>query len=72
MGAKYAPSVANLFLNRWEEEQIYSVQRENLKMYRRYIEDIVIIWRGTEEELHFFFRQNKQKHLWYYFFRKLE
>lgn len=61
MGAKYAPSVANLFLNRWEEEQIYSVQRENLKMYRRYIEDIVIIWRGTEEELHFFFRQNKQK-----------
>lgn len=31
MGAKYVPSVANIFMNRWEEEQIYSVERPNLK-----------------------------------------
>ena len=28
MGAKYAPSVANIFLNHWEAEQIYSTQKE--------------------------------------------
>lgn len=55
MGAKYAPSVANIFLNRWEEEQVFSTTRRNLKLYRRYIDDIVIVWRGTEEELQVFF-----------------
>lgn len=49
MGAKCAPSVANLFLNRWKEEQIFSVRRENLKFYRRYIDNIVIIWRVSED-----------------------
>lgn len=55
MGAKYAPSIANLLLNKWEEEQIYSTNRSHLKFYRRYIDDIVIIWGGTEEELQMFF-----------------
>lgn len=55
MGAKYAPSVANIFLNRWEEEQIFSIRRKNLKLYHRYIDDIVIVWRGTEGELQAFF-----------------
>lgn len=60
MGAKYAPSVANLFLNRWEEEQIFSVHRANLKLYRRYIDDIIIIWKGSEEELQAFFDEINQ------------
>lgn len=55
MGANYAPSVANFFLNKWEEEQMYSVRRSNLKMYRRYIDNRVIIWKGTEKELQEFF-----------------
>lgn len=60
MGAKYAPSVANLFLNRWEEEQIYSVRRDNLKLYQRYIDDIVIVWKDREEELQTFFEEINQ------------
>lgn len=60
MGAKYAPSIANLFLNHWEEEQIYGVQRQNLKMYRRYIDDIMIIWKGTECELQALFKEINQ------------
>lgn len=60
MGVKYAPSVDNLFLNRWEEEQIYNIQRTNLKMYGRYIDDILIVWGGTEEELHIFFDEINQ------------
>lgn len=55
MRAKYAPSVANLFLNKWEEEQIYSIERRYLKLYRRYIDNIVIVWGGTEVELQHFF-----------------
>ena len=60
MGAKYAPSVANIFLNHWEEEQIYSVERKNLRLYRRYIDDTIIVWRGSEEELQSFFDEINQ------------
>lgn len=60
MGTKYAPSVANLFLNRWEEEQIYRFRRTNLKLYRRYMDNIIIKWRGTEEELKEFLHEINQ------------
>lgn len=51
MGAKYAPSVAKLCMHKWKEEQIYSGERPNLIFYRCYIDDIVMIWRGTETSL---------------------
>lgn len=60
MGAKYTPSVANIFMNRWGEEQIYSAVRPNLILYRRYIDDILIIWKGTEESLQEFFDEINQ------------
>lgn len=34
MRARCDPSVANLSMNKWEEEQIYSVDRPSLKFYR--------------------------------------
>lgn len=43
MGARYAPSVANLFMNMWVEEQIYSIDRPQLKFYRCYIDDLIIL-----------------------------
>lgn len=40
MGARYAPSVANLFLNMWEKEYVYT----------RHIPQILIImWAGTSD-----------------------
>lgn len=60
MEAKYVPSVVNIFMNRWKEEQIYSIERPNLKSYRSYIDDIVIIWQGTEELLQEFFDEINQ------------
>lgn len=50
MGTKMAPAYANIFMAEleksfWEEQTIQPL------LYRRYIDDILIIWGGTEEEL---------------------
>lgn len=49
MGAKYAPSVANLFMDMLEERYIYGISRPEIKFYRRYIDDIIIVWEGSSE-----------------------
>lgn len=36
MGARYALSVANLVLNKWEKESIYGQEWQGLKFYKRY------------------------------------
>lgn len=51
MGAKFAPSVANIVLNKWEEENIFNKARPEIGFYRRYIDDIILIWKGTETAL---------------------
>lgn len=48
MGARYAPSIANIFLNKLEEEQIFTNHWPQLKMYRCYINDIFVIWEGPQ------------------------
>lgn len=49
MGAKYAPTVANIFMSKWED--IFRHPKKELKMFKRYINDIFILWEGTEETL---------------------
>lgn len=39
MGAKYVPTVANIFTSKWEAEEIYGRPRQELKMYKRYIDN---------------------------------
>lgn len=51
MGAKYAPSIANIFMNKWESEFIFSHLIPQLKVYKRYIDDILIVWSGTMDSL---------------------
>lgn len=48
-GAKYAPSLANLF--RWEENVHYVCRRPQLRLWARYIDDILLLWDGTRDEL---------------------
>lgn len=45
MGAKYAPSVANLFSEHMEA--IHGESRTELKVYKRYIDDGLIVWAGS-------------------------
>lgn len=42
MGAKYAPSVANLFMAKWEEDVIYARLRPKLSTWACYIDDILL------------------------------
>lgn len=51
MGAKYAPSVANLYMAEWEEDALYSRKPQQLLLFKRYIDDIIVIWAGDRESL---------------------
>ncbi|XP_041424610.1 uncharacterized protein LOC121395346 isoform X1 [Xenopus laevis] len=53
MGAKFAPTYANLVMGWWERCNIYghiNPFRHCIKSYQRYIDDLIIIWEGTEQE----------------------
>lgn len=49
MGAGFAPSVANLGLNKWEQESIYGQEWQGLKFYKRYVDDIILLWENNNE-----------------------
>lgn len=54
MGAKFAPSLANLFIAEWGDRHVFSVQWPQLKYYRRFINDLLFIWEGSEESVYAF------------------
>ncbi|XP_029455953.1 uncharacterized protein LOC115090676 [Rhinatrema bivittatum] len=55
MGATMAPTIANLFMTEFEQEWIHhSPFVSKIVFYKRYIDDIFILWSGTEQELHLF------------------
>lgn len=47
MGARYAPSVANLVLHKWQHETINQQEWTELKIYKLYIDDIFVLWKGS-------------------------
>ncbi|CAN2389486.1 hypothetical protein PRIEUP_LOCUS5899, partial [Pristimantis euphronides] len=50
MGAKCAPSYANLFMGAFEE--FFNINgRSNTVLYKRYIDDLLLIWRGSHDSL---------------------
>lgn len=49
MGKKFAPSYANIFMAKWEEEALASWQPKPLSYYR-FLDDIWGIWTGTEDQ----------------------
>ena len=51
MGSICSPSYANLFMGYFESKYLYPLIRGKCKFYTRYIDDIFMIWKGTEEEL---------------------
>eukprot|EP00745_Piridium_sociabile_P022976 TRINITY_DN35811_c0_g1_i2.p1 TRINITY_DN35811_c0_g1~~TRINITY_DN35811_c0_g1_i2.p1 ORF type:complete len:584 (-),score=113.49 TRINITY_DN35811_c0_g1_i2:126-1877(-) len=56
MGTPMAPSVANIFMG-WLESNILenSPVRVNTEYWKRFIDDIFLLWLGTQEELDEFF-----------------
>lgn len=51
MGTKYAPSVANAFMAQWEEEVVHNNTPCQLELYKRFIDDILIVWNGDKDSL---------------------
>ncbi|XP_075709805.1 uncharacterized protein LOC142743193 [Rhinoderma darwinii] len=50
MGSRFAPSYANLFMGMFEENYIWCEHpfRENILLYKRFIDDLFFVWRGDE------------------------
>lgn len=51
MGARFAPSVANLFMAHWEEKAVYKNKPPELICYQRYIDDLIMVWEGDRDSL---------------------
>ena len=62
MGTKCAPIYANLFMNHFEETYIYPLLTTKCNFYKRYIDDIFLLWQGTLEELKLFILQINRLH----------
>lgn len=57
MGAKFAPSVANAFMAQWEDSSVHTNTPPQLMLYKRYIDDLIIIWNGDRTTLEEFLDQ---------------
>ncbi|XP_078541845.1 uncharacterized protein LOC144827386 [Lissotriton helveticus] len=58
MGAAFAPDLAILYMAEFEQDHILSPRNpyeNNIWMWRRYIDDVLMLWTGGEDELNSFF-----------------
>jgi hypothetical protein len=62
MGTKCAPTYASLFMGKFEETYIIPKIRNSIMMYVRYIDDIFLIWKGSEEDLNKFLIEINEVH----------
>lgn len=58
LGVSFTQSLANLFMGLWEKRSIWANNpfTKHLVLYGRYIDDIIIIWDGTRNEVEEFFK----------------
>ena len=62
MGTICAPPYANIFMAYFEEKFICSLIRNATTLYLRYIDDIILIWTKSANELLTFFEKLNQQH----------
>lgn len=53
MGAPWAPAYARLYLGWWEEDTIFASPKylSQACAWLRYIDDVLMVWTGTQLEL---------------------
>jgi hypothetical protein len=61
MGTKMAPAYANLFMGSIEST-LQNIDHENIHIWKRYIDDIFVIWLGSHEQLTTFITLINQVH----------
>ena len=62
MGSNCSPSYATIFMGKFEEQFIYPTIRGPHRLYLRYIDDIFVIWTGTEERFKEFIEELNLRH----------
>ena len=62
MGSICSPSYANIFMGYFEREYLYPLIRGKCMFYTRYIDDIFLIWKGTEAQLTEFLKMINSLH----------
>lgn len=57
MGSPFAPSFANIYMRLFEEEHIFENNRftPHIILWKRYIDDVLVLWRGSTSDLQDFF-----------------
>ena len=61
MGTKMAPSYANLFMGKIEK-QLQNLGKPHIHTWKRFIDDIFVIWTGSKEDFHTYMEQINQIH----------
>lgn len=63
MGTKMAPPYADLFLGKFETEKILTETfKKHIKLYKRFLDDIFLLWDGTLHELNTFIEHINNVH----------
>ena len=62
MGTVGAPPYAVIYMAEFEEKHIYPTIGKDCLYYGRYIDDILLIYKGTENEFKTFAEQLSTKH----------
>ena len=62
MGTICAPAYANIFMANFELKYIYPYIKDKTKMFLRFIDDLFMIWTGSEQELLDFMSDLNKKH----------
>ena len=62
MGTVAAPSYAIIYMGEFEEKHIYPIIGKDCLYYSRYIDDILLIYKGNEKEFKTFAEQLNTKH----------
>ena len=57
MGTKCEVIYANLFISHFEENYIYNLINNKCSFYKRFIDDIFILWKGSLDDLKTFVGQ---------------
>ena len=62
MGTICAPAYANIFMTNFELKYIYPYIRDKTEMFFKFIDDLFMIWTGSEQKLLDFVSDLNKKH----------
>ena len=58
MGSSLSPILVEIYMNDFEKQLITSTKyKDNIKLWSRYVDDVLVIWEGSIEEVHEFINE---------------